>query len=131
MASLAMKKKVERRVRQLLREDGFAQPDEVAYGPSSVTMFWHSVQKSIDVDVDERGEVGESRMGPRHPSWDDPASSDLGHAQAGPPGSPPPATLAQKVACEQDVRAMLEEHGMDQPDGVEYGDSCIRLLWTE
>lgn len=125
MASLAMKKKVERRVRQLLREDGLSQPDEVAYGPSSVTLFWHSTRKSVDVDVDEHGEVGMSRIGPRHPSWDEAASSSNGH-------SPPvPATLAQKIACERDVRAMLEDHGLTQPDEVEYGYGCIRLLWTE
>ena len=141
MASIAMKKKVERRVRQLLREDGFAQPDEVAYGPSSVTLFWHSARKSIDVDVDEHGEVGMSRIGPHHPSWDEPASSDNGRPPAPPPTATPPsaaissptprATLAHKIACEQDTRAMLDDHGLPQPDEVEYGEGCIRLLWIE
>jgi hypothetical protein len=64
MVSLEMKRKAERRLRQLLWEDGFAQPDRVEYGPSSVTLFWCSVEKAIAVDVDRRGEIGETRMAP-------------------------------------------------------------------
>jgi hypothetical protein len=41
------------------------------------------------------------------------------------------ATLQQKIAAEQDARAMLEDHGLPQPDEVEYGETCIRLLWHE
>ena len=41
------------------------------------------------------------------------------------------ATLAQKRACEHDARAMLEDHGLPQPDEVEYGHGCIFLLWRE
>ena len=26
---------------------------------------------------------------------------------------------------------MIEDHGLPQPDAVEYGYTCIRLLWTE
>jgi hypothetical protein len=41
------------------------------------------------------------------------------------------ATLAQKAACEQDARALLDDHGLPQPDEVQYGFTCIRLLWFE
>jgi hypothetical protein len=41
------------------------------------------------------------------------------------------ATLREKIAAEQDVRAMLEDHGLPQPDEVQYGQTCIRLLWHE
>jgi hypothetical protein len=44
---------------------------------------------------------------------------------------PAMATLKQKRAAEQDARAMLEDHGLPQPDEVEYGDACVRLLWRE
>ena len=70
MVSLELKRKAERRLRELLWEDGFAQPDRVEYGPSCVTLFWHSVKKAIVVDVDQRGGVGESRMAP-YPGFDE------------------------------------------------------------
>ena len=127
MASLAMKKKAERRLRQLLREGGFAQPEEVEYGRRSVTLFWHSVKKSIVVDVTERGEVGETRVGPPSPRWDTPTSSGNGSAATAAGG----ATLHQKKAAERDTRAMLEDRGLPQPDEVEYGDGSIRLLWYD
>jgi hypothetical protein len=41
------------------------------------------------------------------------------------------ATLREKIAAEQNARAMLEDHGLPQPDEVEYGHTCIRLLWHE
>jgi hypothetical protein len=41
------------------------------------------------------------------------------------------ATLRDKIAAEQNARAMLEDHGLPQPDEVEYGHTCIRLLWHE
>jgi hypothetical protein len=120
MASLVMQKKAERRVRQLLAEEGYAQPDEVEYGRKSVTMFWHSVKKSITVDVAERGEVGECRMGPPSPKWD----AENGRVVR-------LATLREKQQAEQDARAMLDDHGLPQPDQVEYGATCIRLFWRE
>ncbi len=122
-----MKLKAERRLRQLLSEDGFAQPEEVEYGTSSVRLIWHSVNKSIVVDVNEHGEVGRSRAGP-------PPSA----SKSTPPRSNGAirrqqrlATLQQKKAAEHDARAMLEDHGVPQPDEVEYGHSCVRLLWRE
>ena len=41
------------------------------------------------------------------------------------------ATLRQKISAEQNARAMLDDHGLPQPDEVEYGHTCIRLLWHE
>jgi hypothetical protein len=41
------------------------------------------------------------------------------------------ATLKQKIAAERDGRAMLEQGGLPQPDGVEYGYTCIRFFWNE
>jgi hypothetical protein len=41
------------------------------------------------------------------------------------------ATLRQKISAEQHARAMLDDHGLPQPDEVEYGHTCIRLLWRE
>ena len=40
-------------------------------------------------------------------------------------------TQAQKRGAEQDFRALLEDHGLPQPDSVEYGYACVRFLWHE
>jgi hypothetical protein len=41
------------------------------------------------------------------------------------------ATLAQKIRAEQRMRNLLEEGGLPQPDYVEYGYTCIRLIFEE
>ena len=41
------------------------------------------------------------------------------------------ATLKQKIEAEAAGRKLLEEGGIPQPDGVEYGHTCIRFLWNE
>ena len=41
------------------------------------------------------------------------------------------ANLRQKIAVERDARAMLDVNGLPQPDEVQYGHTCIRLLWYE
>ena len=41
------------------------------------------------------------------------------------------ATLAQKIETEKRMRDLLEEHGVPQPDYVEYGYTCIRLFYME
>ena len=41
------------------------------------------------------------------------------------------ATLAQKIKAEQRMRNLLEENGLPQPDFVEYGFTCIRLIFEE
>jgi hypothetical protein len=39
------------------------------------------------------------------------------------------ATLRDKIAAEHMVRALLEREGLPPADRVEYGHTCIRLLW--
>jgi hypothetical protein len=41
------------------------------------------------------------------------------------------ATLAQKIEAETKVRELLADSGLPEPDEVEYGHTCIRLLWHE
>ncbi len=41
------------------------------------------------------------------------------------------ATLREKIHCETKIRALLEESGLPEPDGVEYGHTCIRLFFEE
>ena len=41
------------------------------------------------------------------------------------------ASLKQKIEAERDVRELLKQNGMPQPDGVEYGYGCIRLFFDE
>lgn len=40
-------------------------------------------------------------------------------------------TLKDKIAAEVQARQMLEDGNLPQPDEVEYGFACIRLLWNE
>ncbi len=39
------------------------------------------------------------------------------------------ATIKQKIEVEQKMRELLENEGMPEPDGVEYGHGCIRLFF--
>ena len=81
-----MRLKAERRLRQLLAEDGFAQPDIVQHQDESVLLYWHEVEVAIVVDIDEKGEIGESRLGtPPEPSSATPPNRAL---KAPPDGSP-------------------------------------------
>lgn len=41
------------------------------------------------------------------------------------------ATLAQKIETEKRMRDLLETGGLPQPDYVEYGYTCIRLIFEE
>lgn len=41
------------------------------------------------------------------------------------------ATLEQKIRCEQAAREMLRRDDVPEPDRVEYGHTCIRLIWNE
>ena len=41
------------------------------------------------------------------------------------------ATLEQKIAAERDALDLLERNGLPEPDDVEYGQTCIRLIWWE
>jgi hypothetical protein len=41
------------------------------------------------------------------------------------------ATVAQKIKAEKQMRDLLEANDMPQPDYVEYGFTCIRLIFEE
>ena len=41
------------------------------------------------------------------------------------------ATLAQKIETEKRMRDLLESGGLPQPDYIEYGYTCIRLILEE
>jgi hypothetical protein len=41
------------------------------------------------------------------------------------------ATLQQKIKAELQLRSMVENEGLPEPDHVEYGIDCIRVLWWE
>jgi hypothetical protein len=41
------------------------------------------------------------------------------------------ATVEQKICCEHRVRELLAEQGLPEPTYVEYGFTCIRLMWEE
>ena len=40
-------------------------------------------------------------------------------------------TLAQKIEAENQMRKLLEDGGLPQPDHVEYGYTCIRLFFND
>ena len=39
------------------------------------------------------------------------------------------ATLKEKIRAETKVRELIESEGLPEPDEIEYGYTCIRLLW--
>ena len=41
------------------------------------------------------------------------------------------ATLAQKIKAEAMVRELIAENGLPEPDEIEYGFTCIRVLWND
>ncbi len=41
------------------------------------------------------------------------------------------ATIKEQIAAERTAREVLERAGLPAPDEVEYGYTCIRLLWHE
>jgi hypothetical protein len=41
------------------------------------------------------------------------------------------ATLFQKIETEKRMRDLLEANGLPEPDQVEYGFTCIRLIYSE
>ena len=63
MTTLEMKIKAEVRMRELLEQEGLPPPDEVEYGFGCVRLFFHETKTVVIVDVDDYGEIGESRLG--------------------------------------------------------------------
>jgi hypothetical protein len=41
------------------------------------------------------------------------------------------ATLAEKIEAEEQVRRMLADGGLPDPDRVEYGHECIRVFFED
>jgi hypothetical protein len=41
------------------------------------------------------------------------------------------ATLEEKIKVETQVRELLAQYGLPEPDAVEYGYTCIRLFFDE
>jgi hypothetical protein len=60
MVPIEMRLKAERRLRQLLAEGGYAQPDVIQYGRAFIHLFWHRARVSILVEITRKGEVGKS-----------------------------------------------------------------------
>ncbi len=50
-------------MRQLLAEQRLPQPDAVEYGYGCVRLYWNDTKVVVVVDVDDYGEIGESRRG--------------------------------------------------------------------
>ena len=40
------------------------------------------------------------------------------------------AALRDKIAAERMVRQLLEREGIPAPNQIEYGHTCIRLIWA-
>ena len=41
------------------------------------------------------------------------------------------ATLAKKIEVEKAAREMLADNDLPPPDRIEYGFTCIRLIWND
>jgi hypothetical protein len=41
------------------------------------------------------------------------------------------ATLEEKIQAEMMFRRLVEHEGLPEPDHIEYGHTCIRVLWVE
>lgn len=50
-------------MRELLAEEHMPQPDAVEYGYGCVRLYWTATKVVVVVDVDDYGEIGESRLG--------------------------------------------------------------------
>jgi hypothetical protein len=59
-----MKIKAEHRMRELLEEDGLPQPGAVEYGYGCVRLFFFTTKTVVVVDIDDHGEIGETRICP-------------------------------------------------------------------
>ena len=41
------------------------------------------------------------------------------------------ATIEQKIQAEERIRRIITEQGLPEPDQIEYGHTCVRVLWLE
>ncbi len=53
MATLAQKIEAEKRMRDLLEENGLPQPDRVEYGFTCVRLFFNRTKHVVVIDIDE------------------------------------------------------------------------------
>lgn len=53
MATLAQKIHAEKRMRDLLRENGLPEPDHVEYGFTCIRLFFEQTKQVVIVDIDE------------------------------------------------------------------------------
>jgi hypothetical protein len=65
MATLAEKVEAEKRMRDLLEENGLPQPDSVEYGYGCIRLFFNRTKHVVIVDIDdpEDAPVGDPRAG--------------------------------------------------------------------
>ena len=59
MATLAQKIEAEKRMRELLEENGLPQPDYVEYGFTCIRLFFEASKTVVVIDIDEPPEGGE------------------------------------------------------------------------
>jgi hypothetical protein len=59
MASLKQKILAERRMRELLEENGLPAPDEVEYGYGCIRLLFHEPKTAFVIDIDEPDEEDE------------------------------------------------------------------------
>ncbi|HEV3388252.1 MAG TPA: hypothetical protein VG057_04525 [Solirubrobacteraceae bacterium] len=57
MATLAQKIEAEKRMRDLLEENGLPQPDHVEYGYTCIRLFFERTKHVIIIDIDERDDA--------------------------------------------------------------------------
>ena len=56
MATLAQKVEAEKRMRDLLEENGLPQPDYVEYGFTCIRLFFNHTKHVVIIDIDEPAE---------------------------------------------------------------------------
>ena len=57
MATLAQKIEAEKRMRELLGENGLPQPDYVEYGFTCIRLFFHDTKHVVIIDIDDPEET--------------------------------------------------------------------------
>jgi hypothetical protein len=57
MATLAQKIEAEKRMRDLLEENGLPQPDHVEYGFACIRLFFNRTKHVVIIDIDEPEEA--------------------------------------------------------------------------
>src|SRR5438270_1557474 len=78
MASLQMKIKAERRIRELLDREGVPAPDRVEYGYGCIRLLWQEAKLCLVIDIDDYSEV-EKELAERGVAPFDWGSEEGGH----------------------------------------------------